>query len=113
MSEATLWTPGPWPLESTGDGKRILVGKGFVEGPNGYEVAEVYSDDCPRELAWANAYLIGAATDLYEALRIAEQALSITSDSFEEVEVDGQMARPLTVLGFMRATLAKARGEPA
>lgn len=62
-------TPGPWPLKSTGDGKRILVGDGLVEGPGGYEVAEVYSDDCPSEVAWANAHLIAAAPDLLAALK--------------------------------------------
>lgn len=54
-------TPGPWPWEYSGDGKRIVIGKGLVEGPNGYEVAEVYSDDCPCEVAEANARFIALA----------------------------------------------------
>lgn len=61
-------TPGPWPWKYTGDGKRITIGAGLVEGPGGYEVAEVYSDDCPPEVAEANARLIALATilpDLY------------------------------------------------
>ena len=62
-------TPGPWPWEYTGDGKRIVIGEGLVEGPNGYEVAEVYSDDCPREIAEANARLISLAPEMAEALR--------------------------------------------
>ncbi len=63
-------TPGPWPIELTGDGKRIIVGKGLVEGPNGYEVAEVYSDDCDPNEADANARLIASAPELLEALQV-------------------------------------------
>lgn len=60
------FTPGPWPISETGDGKRIIIGDGLVEGPSGYEVAEVYSDDCPREVAQANALLISAAPELLD-----------------------------------------------
>ena len=69
MTEKISPTPGPWPMQRTGDGKRIIIGKGLVEGPNGYEVAEVYSDDCPYELAEANARLIAAAPDLLAAVK--------------------------------------------
>ena len=62
-------TPGPWPWGFTGDGKRIVIGGGLVEGPNGYEVAEVYSDDCPQEVAEANARLIAEAPAMLAALR--------------------------------------------
>jgi hypothetical protein len=62
-------TPGPWPYTRTGDGKRITIGAGLVEGPNGYEVAEVYSDDCDAAEAEANARLIAAAPDLLAALQ--------------------------------------------
>lgn len=61
-------TKGTWTYQYTGDGKRIIIGKGLVEGPNGYDVAEVYSDDCPRDEAEANARLISAAPDLLAAL---------------------------------------------
>lgn len=61
-------TKGPWPVELTGDGKRYLVGVGLIEGPHGYDVAEVYSDDCDQDEASANANLIAAAPDLFEAL---------------------------------------------
>lgn len=62
-------TKGPWPIEQTGDGKRYLIGNGLVEGPNGYEVAEVYSDDCDPDEALANAKLIAAAPELLEAVK--------------------------------------------
>lgn len=66
-------TPGPWPMVPTGDGKRIEIGPGLVEGPNGYEVAEVYSDDCPWELAEANARLIAAAPELLSGALALDQ----------------------------------------
>lgn len=64
------FTLGPWDMVSTGDGKRIIIGSGLVEGPNGYDVAEVYSDDCDYAEAYANACLISSAPELQEALRI-------------------------------------------
>jgi len=60
-------TPGPWNMVQ--EDKRIAIGVGLVEGPNGYDVAEVYNDDCPREVGEANARLIAAAPDLFDALR--------------------------------------------
>jgi len=60
-------TPGPWNMVD--EDKRIAIGVGLVEGPNGYDVAEVYNDDCPREVGEANARLIAAAPDLLEALQ--------------------------------------------
>lgn len=71
----TKHTPGPWPWVRTGDGKRIVIGAGLVDGPNGYEVAEVYSDDCDREVAEANARLIAAAPEMFVALREARDLL--------------------------------------
>lgn len=71
-------TPGPWPLKPTGDGKRFIVGEGLVEGPNGYDVAEVYSDDCDQEEAEANARLIAAAPDMLDALLEAEKLFKHT-----------------------------------
>lgn len=75
MDSKTSATPGPWPWEYTGDGKRIVIGAGLVEGPNGYEVAEVYSDDCPQNVAEANARLIASAPNMRAALLKAHTAL--------------------------------------
>lgn len=104
-------TPGPWPCEYTGDGKRILVGKGLVEGPNGYEVAEVYSDDCPREVAEANARLIAAAPELLEALEtllpyapwVPKAGIPMTPELEEKPDVQAVLKA--------RAAIAKARGQ--
>jgi hypothetical protein len=63
------WTPGPWDIQAHAYDKRIAVGIGLVEGPNGYDVAEVYADDCDRDEALANARLIAAGPEMVEALR--------------------------------------------
>lgn len=87
-------TPGPWPCEPTGDHKRITIGKGLVEGPNGYEVAEVYSDDCPGEVAEANADLIAA---MRNHLPYLLDALSAPHDGGlrEKLETIEGLSRPL------------------
>lgn len=69
---ANAHTPGPWLYSLSGDGKRIIIGDGLLEGPGGYEIAEVYSDDCDIQTAFANARLISVAwtiPGLLEALR--------------------------------------------
>ena len=96
------WTPGPWPWAYTGDGKRIVIGKGLVEGPNGYEVAEVYSDDCPREVAEANAVLISLAPEMAEALREMAREMQCTA------ERDGE---DFPSLARARELLAKLEAE--
>lgn len=94
-------TPGPWNYDQTGDGKRICVGIGLVDGPNGYDVAEVYSDDCDSDEALANARLIAAAPEL---LAIAEILLDrgYVSKFIDEERDDHEQ---------LVAAISKARGE--
>lgn len=81
-------------MEYTGDGKRIVIGEGLVEGPNGYEVAEVYSDDCPREVAEANARLIASAPELLAALKLcAAHANFANAPAEAEEAVDAAIAK--------------------
>jgi hypothetical protein len=99
MTDQPKWTKGPWPIKPTGDFKRIVIGDGLVDGPGGYEVAEVYSDDCDRDEAMANAHLIAAAPDLYAAL---------------EAIRDNEVVRaicPSPLWGKMADAMIKARGE--
>ena len=103
-------TPGPWPYEFTGDRKRIVIGKGLVEGPHGYEVAEVYSDDCPQEVALANARLIASAPDLFEALAWIETYSSAARDSAEPNTTDRSIYNEIA--SRARAALAKSGITP-
>jgi len=120
---ACKWTPGPWPWEYTGDGKRITIGYGLVEGPNGYEVAEVYSDDCPPEVAEANARLIAAAPDLLEAMVGTAASLVAAISLLERGGKSAKKAAPSDKMfdqmiadykasvGHARAAIMKARGN--
>lgn len=95
------WTKGPWPWAYTGDGKRIVIGDGLVEGPNGYAVAEVYSDDCPQEVAEASDRLIAADP---AGLAVAEQTyLALLSHPFDAWRVRNQ-----AVLSGLLSFIAKA-----
>ena len=98
MTDQPKWTKGPWPIKPTGDFKRIVIGDGLVDGPGGYEVAEVYSDDCDRDEAMANAHLIAAAPDLYAAL-----------DGLLGLLDAGSLYEPQAYAA--RAALTKARGQ--
>lgn len=99
-------TPGPWGRAYTGDGKRIVIGEGLVEGPNGYDVAEVYSDDCPREIAEANARLIAAAPALLEALK----GLLVFAEAAETKMLVGDEGC-LWPVEFARAAIALASSD--
>lgn len=67
-------TKGPWPYKYTGDGKRIIVGEGLIDGPNGYDVAEFYSDDCPSDEAESNAQFASASRELVpELIELVEE----------------------------------------
>lgn len=101
-------TPGPWPMEYTGDGKRIVIGSGLVEGPNGYEVAEVYSDDCPQGLAEANGRLIAAAPDLLEAL-LAVRETCLFSEDDGQVGVTLEPSFDDELFGKICAAITKAQ----
>ena len=97
MSE---FTSGPWDIQRSGDGKRISIGIGLVDGPNGYDVAEVYSDDCDPCEAQANANLISAAPDLYHALDDLVAILELDTRSYV-----------FDAVRSARSALTKARGE--
>ena len=107
-----LWTPGPWPYEYTGDGKRIMVGAGLVEGPNGYEVAEVYSDDCDPAEAEANARLIAAAPEMAEALATAERYMVAFYRALSRnIGEENAFADTDPMVKNIRALLARIRGD--
>lgn len=93
-------TPGPWPIRKTGDAKRIIVGEELVEGPRGYDVAEVYSDDCDYEEAMSNAIVMSEArTAMPEMMKQITELKAALHDALDHIywmsaasdfRVDGQ-----------------------
>ena len=62
-----------------------------------------------EEEAAANARLIAAAPELLEALKIAQQFMSIASDwNIDEAEIDGEMRSTYDWLEIVNAAIAKA-----
>jgi len=93
MSE-TKWTPAPWEYVKLSHGSVYI--RSLVDGVDGY-LADVFLSR-PGECK-ANARLIAAAPELYEALLGAIDLIEIMSP------IEGDEVRK------GRAALAKARGE--
>jgi hypothetical protein len=85
------WTPAPW---MTGSRDRVEAAT-VVAGPGNRFVADC-NKGLPGDVAIANAHLIAAAPDLYDALA------SIEND-------DGSI--PAAIWAARNAALKKARGE--
>ena len=103
----TKWTPGPWEVKPVELGVPYLRVRGTRLGMR-HKVANVLAThDHPaireREIAEteANAHLIAAAPDLYEALETTVAALA-SSGSMHQKALDAA-----------EAALSKARGEMA
>jgi hypothetical protein len=102
MSE-TKFTPGPWSAVNVGtkDEPMMSVKASRISGRQlRHEVAICATGDSPQEMENANAHLIAAAPELYEAL----DAL------FGGVD-DGKITVTPSKIHSARAALAKARGE--
>ena len=117
MSEKK-WTPGPWMVRTT-------------EGPNAGDGFDVLGS-CVSSLTWiepddnqdhaqANAHLIAAAPDLYEALEMALDRMESDwkdidfewgpmGDGFGDLEGDIAKGNCPEIVAA-RSALAKARGE--
>lgn len=88
---ASQFTPGPWALTSMGGQTLVHVGEdriGRVFTRNGH----------------ANAHLIAAAPELYEAVDAAREYIAA-------VEGEGLFVAKRNALADLDALLAKARGE--
>lgn len=100
MSE-TKFTPGPWTTED------FNTQRFAVYAPNGRICQMDITRDSQRaEEGQANAHLIAAAPELYEALREVLSAYVPGWDGAEYSDVGGSVSHA-------RAALAKARGEAA
>ena len=105
MSNETKWTPGPWVAYENAEDKCF-----YVAQQDGAPYTPDYSDVCGLECrTWsgertivqqANAHLIAAAPDLYEAL--GQAVTSMQDNGYSNSHVAVRAAR---------AALAKARGE--
>ena len=116
----TKWTKGPWERMNEGDIFGPLGGDSgdgvFADESDRWQVAVVdrclafvdgelveLGKDCMR----ANAHLIAAAPDLYNALLSAEQSIAIFMGVYDHRNESGAGY----ILTEARAALAKARGE--
>lgn len=110
MSNETKWAPGPWYVSSNGNiSNTVMAVTGRWEfgdysecvclfqsalGPGSHK----FRDE--EENAKANAHLIAAAPELYEALEKLEKLARVSEDYFFDHAVDRA-----------QKALAKARGE--
>lgn len=96
----TKWTKGPWVVHAITNGRGVAhsVGRTAV-GPE-YTVAKVTYIQTKPEIVRANAHLIAAAPELYEAL-----------SHFEDMEGEKSIYMSQEWLREINAILAKARGE--
>lgn len=95
------WTPGPWEItepNGTGNGMRIDGPKDWPRIPEAWLGFAVTSEE-----QIANAHVIAAAPDLYQALASCQSW--ITDGGYE---IDPDVAQ---ICDQARAALAKARGE--
>lgn len=106
------WTPGPW-TNSDGLVNGIETRAGF--GPSNRTSLDIFdAAEWPLSLdqeAQANAHLIAAAPELYEALELAIFCM-VANEKIKNPEWD-ERATPTSAIGKARAILAKARGEQA
>lgn len=103
MSNETKWTPGPWVALTNGYYWQVSPENKSEKDP--YEVCDVCSSEPSKPeggLQEANARLIAAAPELYEALRVSVEVLEKTAN-------DTLIGRNAAEVG--RTVLAKARGE--
>jgi hypothetical protein len=118
MSETKThpWTPGPWAPghmtdpETTCECRYILSdGAGYfgsvavVSKSNGLRVGEGGNDCPPEEEAIANAHLIAAAPELYEALQRMVNHFTMLPPDY--------LTTPDSVIGQALSALSRARGE--
>jgi hypothetical protein len=102
------WTPGPWPIEYSDYGDELWFGgSGCGLYRIGERIAYLGGDgDDPEKKAVmdANAHLIAASPELYEALEAVRNS---------PVGGSGQLIIANSLWDQMDAALAKARGEGA
>lgn len=110
-AEQAGFTPGTWhaskTFRATGYAPGVDVGSS-----NGSNIALVHHDRLDRDAAEtrANALLMAASKDLYEALKAAEQFIS-NGIELHFIRMPEPPASAIETLPKIRAALAKVRGE--
>lgn len=112
----TKWTPGPWKAtrSNPNEGADVwwITGNFSERGNCETDIGTVSAGVKPVEISSANAYLIAAAPDLYEAL---EAVLKMLPIGFATTERPGDADERNTTLNTIRnkaiEALARARGE--
>lgn len=107
---SAAFTPGPWTHhEPRTSSRRVFMPNDTTEisGPNGGLVAALYKDNWPHGQDEANARLIAAAPELYEALEVIASCGAV--DVSNTAIVVGNEAN--VVLQQAWAALRKARGD--
>ena len=102
------FTPGPWTFDWEDDNRTWAIVKSptgkivaNVNTESGPDIAPLVSDKMPAQ---ANAQLISAAPDLFEALKKAIDALERADDSFGVPGLHG-------IINEADAAIRKAEGE--
>jgi hypothetical protein len=121
-SSEKKWTPGPWYVkycghQDAGSACRISDNPDCTDDYGGV-VYDTNHDECNHMMSVADARLIAAAPDLYDAL---ESALALFDADHALSRFDwgssflraGDIRELNELPGIIRAALAKARGEKA
>ena len=108
MSE-TKWTPGPWVYDPDfePEDEPVIWTAGDIADAVAYLSTSAPNSD---EEIVANAHLIAAAPELYEALERAKQCVATHDHAFEESVTEFE-ALLKCWLKDANAALAKSRGE--
>lgn len=106
---AASFTPGPWKATPTLHGEFEITAADRDDASAPWYVA-VAMADCgfPQSQSEANAHLIAAAPDLYEALKLALECIAYCRKAHK----DAQSGEGFPVEIILDAALAKAEGRP-
>jgi len=119
---STDFTPGPWQWWTSNSWRRLtahnLPGGRYKQEGDVLRPCVNHHDNHPDlTVSSANAHLIAAAPDLYEALSIIDEAYQHNADKFKE-DLDATPSTQICRLGItlgdfrqIRAALSRARGE--
>jgi len=115
MTSEPKWTPGPWDFSMAKmpvDGEYDYCISAMMDGER-HVISEAFGrvSEKQRPNAHANARLIAAAPELYEALETAAEALENYSDVLDGMDGHPRPNDAMKALMEVNAALKKARGE--